>query len=211
MNTDEQLLKIKKQMEQEIQQKEQSENLEKELQQSIFDGTVEIFGKEVQFERREVPEFGISILMPNDYELLDDTMRKFVYPNENGPQHVFTSDEGYMNISFKQNSNIIENEQIKEFVGVSRKLLEIAGPKVKVVKTHEFEQDEMQIGVMEYISNALDGVAYNYIGMVPLNTGVLLVCITFKNNQKKRLCPIAREILQSVTILREEDVNECNV
>lgn len=206
MNTDEQILKIKKQMEQELQQKEKAENLENEIRQSIFDGKVELFGKEVLFERRELLEFGISIVMPENFELLDDTMRNIVYPSASGPQHVFTSEEGYMNVSFKANSNIIQNEQMKEFVEVSRKLLEIAGPKVKIVKTYEFEQEEMQIGVMEFISNALDGVVYNYIGMVPLKTGVLLVCIVFKNNNKKRLCPIAREILQSICILREEEV-----
>lgn len=205
MNTDEQILKMKKQMEQGLAQKEKEENLKEEIKQSIFDGTVEIFGKEVCFVRKEIPEFGISLLMPDNFELLEENLRKIVYPNENGPKHVYTSEEEYMNVSFKQNSNIVTNDQMKEFVEVSRKVLEIAGPKVKIVKTSEFDQDELRFGVMEFISNAIDGVAYNYMGMVPLETGVLLVCILFKNNRKKRLCPIAREMLQSILVIKEEE------
>lgn len=204
MYTDEQILKIRQKMEQQMQQKEKSDNLESELQQSIFDGTIQIYGNDVTFERREICEFGISILMPQVFEMLDEDMRKMVYPSSNGPQHVFTSEDEYMNISFKQNNNIIKKEQLKEFVNLSKRLMEISGPKVKIVKTGEIEQDEMLIGTMEFISNAIDGVAYTYMGFLPLETGVLLICVVFKNNQKKRLCPVAKEILQSIQLLEQE-------
>lgn len=204
MYTDEQILKIRQKMEQQMQQKEKSDNLESELQQSIFDGTIQIYGNDVTFERREICEFGISILMPQVFGMLDEDMRKMVYPSSNGPQHVFTSEDEYMNISFKQNNNIIKKEQLKEFVNLSKRLMEISGPKVKIVKTGEIEQDEMLIGTMEFISNAIDGVAYTYMGFLPLETGVLLICVVFKNNQKKRLCPVAKEILQSIQLLEQE-------
>lgn len=205
MYTDEQILKIKKRMEQQMQQKEKNENLEEELQQSIYDGTIKLLGKDVTFERRLIPEFEISVLMPQDFEALDETLRKIVYPSSNGPQHVFTSEDEYMNISFKQNSNIIKKEQMKEFVQLSRKIMEFSGPKVKIVKTGEIERDDMSIGTMEFISNAIDGVAYNYMGFVPLETGVLLVSIVYKNAKKKRMNPIAKEILQSIQCIKQEE------
>ncbi len=205
MYTDEQILKMKKKMEQQMQQREKDENLEEELQQSIFDGTIQILGKDVTFERREIEEFGITILMPRDFKELDEDLRKLVYPSSNGPQHVFTSEDEYMNISFKQNSNIIKSEQLKEFVNLSKKIMEVSGPKVKIVKTGEIEREDMNIGTMEFISNAIDGVIYNYMGFVPLGTGVLLVSIVYKNARKKRLNPVAREILQSLICTKQEE------
>lgn len=205
MYTDEQILKMKKKIEQQIQQREKEENLEEEINQSIFDGKVKILGKEVVFERREIPEFGISILMPKDFEELDADLRKLVYPSSNGPQHVYTSEDEYMNISFKKNSNIVKKEQLKEFVNLSRKIMEVSGPKVKIVKTGEIKNEDMTIGTMEFISNALDGVIYNYMGFVLLETGVLLISIVYKNARKKRFNPLAREILQSVIGSAQEE------
>lgn len=205
MYTDEQILKIKKKMEQQMQQREKDENLEEELQQSIFDGTIQILGRDVTFERREISEFAITILMPEDFEALDEDLRKLVYPRTNGPQHVFTSEDEYMNISFKQNSNVIKQEQLKEFVNLSKKILEVSGPKVKIVKTGEIEREDINIGTIEFISNAIDGVIYNYMGFVPLETGVLLVSIVYKNARKKRLNPVAREILQSIICTKQEE------
>ena len=136
MYTDEQILKIKKKMEQQMQQREKDENLEEELQQSIFDGTIQILGRDVTFERREISEFEITILMPEDFEALDEDLRKLVYPRTNGPQHVFTSEDEYMNISFKQNSNVIKQEQLKEFVNLSKKISEKEKFLITCVKLH---------------------------------------------------------------------------
>lgn len=206
MYTDEQLLKLKKQMQEGYREKEKTANLEEECSQSIYDETIKIFGKEVHFERREIPEFDISIYMPEDFKLLDEDLCKIMYPAANGPRHVFNSDDEYMSISFKLNNNIVENEHMKEFTEMSKKLLEVAGPKVKIVKSYMEEIDEMHVGIIQYISNAMDAVAYTVMGIVPLKKGVLLVCIGFKNRNKKRLCPIADEVLKSIeTIKRGEE------
>lgn len=205
MYTDEYLLKMKKRMEEDMRQREKNANLEEEIEQSIFDGKIQIFSKDVTFVRREISEFGISILIPEDFAEMEENMCKLMYPNENGPKHVFTNEEGYMNVSFKQSTSIIKQEQLKDFVQFSKKIMEAAGMKVKVVKTGELGTEENRIGTMEYISDAIDGVAYTYMGFVTLEKGVLMVCVVYKNSKKKRLNPVAREILESILIIEEKE------
>lgn len=207
MNTDEQILQIRKRMEAELQQKKEREENENEIEQSIFRGTVNILGNEVAFERREIDEFGISLLLPNDFQMLEKEVYSLMYPSAEGPKHVLTSQEGYMSVSFKLNNNTIPKEKLNDFVKLSKTLLEAGNSRVKVIKTGEVIQDEMQIGVIEYISNVLDGVAYNIMGFLPLKKGILLICILFKNSNKKRLCPVGKEILQSI-LISEEEQNE---
>lgn len=204
MNTDEQILQIRKRMEVELQQKKEKEEKEYDEEKSIFEGKVYIFGNEVTFERREINEFGISILLPNDFVMLEKEVYSLMYPSAEGPKHVFTSQEGYMSVSFKLNNNTIPKEKLNDFVKLSKTLLESGSSRVKVIKTGEVIQVDMQIGVIEYISKVLDGVAYNIMGFLPLENGILLICFLFKNSNKKRLCPVAKEILQSIVILEEE-------
>lgn len=196
MYADEELLKLKKLMREGY--KEKNETLEEECQQSIYDEKIQILGKDVHFERREIAEYEISIYMPDEFRRLDENMCKMMYPSANGSRHIFNSDDEYMSISFKMNNNVIKNENMEEFTNMSKKLLEIAGSKVKIVKNYMEEIDEMNVGVIEYISNAIDAIAYTVMGIVPLKKGILLICISFKNRNKKRLCPIAAEVLKTI-------------
>ncbi len=198
MYTDEQILQIRKQMEQERKLKEKQENLEEELEQSIFDGTVKILGRDVIFARRDIEDFGISIVMPQEFEMLDKEVSSLIYPSAEGPKHVFTSEEGYMSVSFKLNNNPVPKDQLMKFVELSKAFLEQSGARVKIVKTYEAVQEDINIGVIEYISKVMDGVAYTCMGFLPVKNGVLLICILFKNSQKKRFCTIAKEIFESI-------------
>lgn len=210
MYTDEQILQMKKNLEQMRRQREEAERIEIENQKSIYEGSVTMLGEEIPFAEREIQDLGIRMWMPVEFELLEDSMRKLVYPNASGPTHVFTREKELMNVSFKQNNNVVPSENMKEFTNLSKRLLEVTGPKVKIVKTHELQAEDLTIGVIEFISEAIDGVLYNYLGLVPLKKGVMLTTIVFKNQHKKRFLPVVQEMMGSIRELEEnrEEVQE---
>ena len=60
---DEEIIKKKKELEQQKKLRESQNRLEKEAEESIYDEIVHIIGEEVHFQRREIPDLKISIYL----------------------------------------------------------------------------------------------------------------------------------------------------
>lgn len=201
---DEEILKARRSIKQAEEKNHSQENIEKELEESIFSGKVHIYGQEVEFARRTLEEYGVSIIMPVTSYDLDKELKKAIYPMDTRPKYVFGNKSVDITVSFQHTVHKISKEQLEEFLAYSEKLLLSVGPKVMFLQKHTLEKEEDKIGVMEFVSSAMDTNVYNIQFYIPVEDGLLIGAINFPVKYKDRQMKIAQEMLQSVEIERTE-------
>lgn len=206
---DEEILKAKKAIAEEEMRRESRKNLEKEAEESIYDEVVHIVGEEVHFARRVIPELKISIYMPECFFRFSDDVAKMLYPMGNTPSHIFGGEGINFQMLLSQTTHQVPDSGMKDFVDMAAKLIDVMGPKVKIVekRVEEKENEEgkkFNIGVLSFVSRAIDTTAYNVQYYISIKGKILMGSITFPSKYKKRLIPLANEVISSIELLKEE-------
>lgn len=201
---DEEILKARRSIQQQEEKNHSQENVEKELEESIFLGKIHIYGEEVEFARRTLEEYGVSILMPVTSYELEEEFKKAIYPMDTRPKYVFGNKSVNITVSFQHTVHKILKEQLEDFMTYSKKLLLSIGPKVMFLQSDMLEKEDDKIGVLEFVSSAMDTNVYNIQFYIPLDDGLLIGAINFPVKYKDRQMKIAQEMLQSVEIERIE-------
>lgn len=204
MYVDEEILKQKKLI-REMADKLDETSVAEEKKTSILDGKVPIYGEEFVFTKREVENTNIAIIIPEIFEKLDDETRKMMFPMGNAPEMVFSSDRDLFNVAFKKTSHIVPQDYILEFTKISCQLLERMGPQSKILKKYTYKLEELEIGIMEFLTMAMDGRVYNINCLIPFEDGVMIVSFTFLSKVKERIYPIIIEIVHNLEITKKEN------
>ena len=207
---DEEILKKKKEIEQAEKKLEANQNQESEAQESIYDEKVHIIGVETHFERRQIPELKVSIYMPENFFQLADDIKTLIYPAGNAPSHVFAGEDINFQMALSQTVHKVPDSGMKEFVDTSAQILQAIGPKVTIVeKIIEEKEDDngdsFHIGMIAFVSRAVDMMVYNIQYFVSIDGQLLLGTINFPSKFKKRMIPMAKEIIRSIEIIKTEE------
>lgn len=207
---DEEILKAKREIEQAEKKIEANKNQEAEAQESIYDEKVHIIGVETHFERRQIPELKVSIYMPENFFQLADDIKKLIYPAGNAPSHVFAGEDINFQMALSQTVHKVPDSGMKEFVDTSAQILQAIGPKVTIVEKIVEEKvddngDSFHIGMLAFVSKAVDMMVYNIQYFVSIDGQLLLGTINFPSKFKKRMIPMAKEIIRSIEIIRTEE------
>lgn len=207
---DEEILKAKREIEQAEKKIEANKNQEAEAQESIYDEKVHIIGVETHFERRQIPELKVSIYMPENFFQLADDIKKLIYPAGNAPSHVFAGEDINFQMALSQTVHKVPDSGMKEFVDTSAQILQAIGPKVTIVEKIVEEKvddsgDSFHIGMLAFVSKAVDMMVYNIQYFVSIDGQLLLGTINFPSKFKKRMIPMAKEIIRSIEIIKTEE------
>ncbi len=207
---DEEILKAKREIEQAEKKIEANKNQESEAQESIYDEKVHIIGVETHFERRQIPELKVSIYMPENFFQLADDIKKLIYPAGNAPSHVFAGEDINFQMALSQTVHKVPDSGMKEFVDTSAQILQAIGPKVTIVEKIVEEKvddngDSFHIGMLAFVSKAVDMMVYNIQYFVSIDGQLLLGTINFPSKFKKRMIPMAKEIIRSIEIIKTEE------
>ncbi|MFR4977296.1 MAG: hypothetical protein ACLUDG_00025 [Butyricicoccus sp.] len=200
---DEEILKARKKAEDAQKARYSSKTVEREKQQSIYNDFVEIFKIPTKFANTEVLNGKAAIFMPVDFELRPSEEVKMLFPFGNPPQELYGNSYSYFIIALNWTEHQIMEDEIPEFIIFAKQLMERMGPRARVMKTDVKKHDKGNIGVMEVVANALQGVSYSYI-FYTIGAGRLLIgTVMFDKKYKERLLPLAEEIVESFHIFKE--------
>ena len=184
--------------------------VEKENKEQITDGMVHIYGEEVEFEQKTVEELRIRMLMPKKYDLLDEEVKEVLFPLGNRPSHVFASGDVQGNVSMNLTPSAVPNEHIKDFMPMIKKLMEQMGPKTKILRTEVIQKEiapkeEINIGIMQFLSHAIDMKVYNVMSFFSMEGKLLILTISFPNKLSERYVTLAKQMIDSLEILAREE------
>lgn len=203
---DEEFITIKKSLEEYNDERYSEESIDKEIEeQSIYENNITIYDIPVKFSEYLLLNKKISILMPADFNLVDKEIIDKMYPLGSPPNEVYSNSYIDLNIGFSETGHIIINESIKEFSQIVRSMLEKTGPNVKIYGENFIKSAEDNIAILEFVSHTFDNILYNLMFFCSIDDKALIGFINFKIENIKRIKPIAREIIASIKILKEEN------
>ena len=151
----------------------------------------------------------VSIYMPENFFQLADDIKKMIYPAGNAPSHVFAGEDINFQMALSQTVHKVPDSGMKEFVDTSAQILQAIGPKVTIVEKIVEEKiddngESFHIGMIAFVSRAVDMMVYNIQYFVSIDGQLLLGTINFPSKFKKRMIPIAKEMIRSIEIIRTE-------
>ncbi len=206
---DEEILKMRKGMQEQHNREIKEEQIEKEKQESIFSGSIHLFGKEIPFAYREIEEYGLSIMMPTEFEQMDDELREVLYPYGKAPKYAYASGEIPFQITLNLTENIVPNEGMPKFMVMAKKVMERIGPQARILSNVVVKKEERNIGLMEIATNGVDMAVYNTQFYLSLKDNRLFIgAITCPAKHHNRMVPLIKEIIDSVIIKEETDGND---
>lgn len=181
------------------------EVVEEELQQSIYDDVVTVFGIPVIFKEFDIMEDKAVIRMPSDFIARSDDEIASVYFLGSKPQYVFSN--GYLNfmLAFQWTESRIPEDAVFDFLRFAKQAIERIGPKARILEEERLERNGQKTAILQMIAQTIDSVNYNIMFFTVLEGRLLIGSLTFEQKYRKRLLPLALEIVKSFSIKKEEE------
>ena len=184
---------------------------DEKVQESIYEQSVHLGEVEVVFSRREVTEIGISIYMPESFDVLDEELKKTFYPFGNPPQYVYADFDIPFQITLNRTEHVVPDDGIPKLMKMSAKIMENYGPKSKILANGVIRQHNHNIGIMEVGTRAVDSNVHNVMFYISVEEKVVIGNITFATKNSKQIIPIAKQIIDSIEFLEEKNDGNNNI
>lgn len=198
---DEEILQKRKALQKDVQMKQEQEAIELEKEESVYDGTIHLFGKEVAFERRDIIQYGVSIIMPVEFEELDEESKDVIYPYGKAPKYAFASGDIPFQMTLNLTESIVPNGGMPKFMEMARKVMERIGPQARILSSVVVQKEDRNMGLMEIATNAVDMAVYNTQFYLSLQGDRLLIgAITCPAKNHNRMVPLIKEIIDSIIV-----------
>ena len=202
------IIKARQERERIEQARHSDEVVEKELKQSIYDDVVTIFGIPVIFKEFDIMEDKAVIRMPSDFIARSDDEIASVYFLGSKPQYVFSN--GYLNfmVAFHWTESQIPEDAVFDFLRFAKQAIERIGPKARILEEERLEKGGQKTAILQMIAQTIDSVNYNIMFFTVLEGRLLIGSLTFEQKYRKRLLPLALEIVKSFSIKKEKEEAE---
>lgn len=199
------IMKARQERERIEQARHSDEVVEEELKQSIYDDVVTIFGIPVIFKEFDIIEDKAVIRMPSDFIARSEDEIASVYFLGSKPQYVFSN--GYLNfmLAFHWTESRIPEDAVFDFLRFAKQAIERIGPKARILEEERLEKDGQKTAILQMIAQTIDSVNYNIMFFTVLEGRLLIGSLTFEQKYRKRLLPLALEIVKSFSIKKEEE------
>ena len=202
------IVKARQERERIEQARHSDEVVEEELKQSIYDDVVTIFGIPVIFKEFDIMEDKAVIRMPSDFIARSDDEIASVYFLGSKPQYVFSN--GYLNfmVAFHWTESQIPEDAVFDFLRFAKQAIERIGPKARILEEERLEKGGQKTAILQMIAQTIDSVNYNIMFFTVLEGRLLIGSLTFEQKYRKRLLPLALEIVKSFSIKKEKEEAE---
>lgn len=192
-HTDEKILDLMNEMEKRKEKKD------------IHDKALKIGERYYEFEERKFYDDKLSIIMPKDFEEMDEKSKNFKYPSVNRPQIIKTDDTTTINITLNKVDNDLKEEWVEELTKGMKQLIKKANPTAVFYEDGVEKVDEKNIGYFEFKSSALDDFLYNLMFFLEFEEKTLMGTFSCLFSDYEDWRDIAFQMLKSIKVSKGED------
>lgn len=179
---------------------------EKEVSEGIQSGVLNLNGNTIEFHRESLFEDKVSIMIPNNFTVMDSELATIKYPSERRPEPVFSNESASITMGFNHTDSKVKAEEIEIFKTFLLQNLQRMQSSISVLEDGVKTVNEKTIAFFEFLSPALDSDIYNLMFCVELEGRVLLTNFNCLEADMEQWQPIAKGILESLRLNLEEDL-----
>jgi hypothetical protein len=167
----------------------------------IKNGYIVIDGNYIPFSERAIIEDKFYMTIPSDFTPMPQELTEIKYPNENGPDIIFMSEDGSININFKLIDEKIKKEDVAALTDLLQQGIVEGNPACKIISSSIIE-GEMQIGYFDFVSSGSDFNTYNLMFLFPLDDQMVLGSFNCEHFNMARWLEVARQMVRSVRVIQ---------
>ncbi len=155
----------------------------------------------IELEKRILLDNKIEILLPKDFNVMPEEMRKLKYPSTNAPKLVLSDENGTVNIAFSITNSKANQEVITAYLEVLDKTMSSAHPDAEWKGKGIEVINGKKVGYLKLNTKAIDQPIYNYLFFTDLDGKLLIGTFNCITKLAAEWMPVADEIVKSLKVL----------
>ncbi len=155
-----------------------------------------------EFERVEVFEKKLNILLPQSFVTMPEPMAKVKYPSEQRPQVIKTSLDTSVNFGFSLLNMPLKEEQMKETLNYFKRAFKNMNPAMKFYTEEMIEVKEIKLGYFTFKSFGVDSPMFNIMFIAPIGGGMLHGTFNCLLSEREQWEDYALQMLKSLELVR---------
>lgn len=154
----------------------------------------------MELETRSFLDGKLQLLIPTQFELMDEETLRVKYPSESRPTTVFTDKQGSFNVAVNHTSNAMTLGQLGGFHPVVDQMFRNLYPAATWYRSELTTINGRQCFILELLTPAIDTEVYNIIVGTSLDDRVLLVSVNLTKALAEQYLSTAQQIAMSITV-----------
>lgn len=176
------------------------------IENDIHNGFIVVKYKKLDIVEKEPLDGAITMLMPAEFEIMEEALAEVKYPGEDKPDYIYTNEDTTVNLTFTlDDSGQLANEEVEEVKNVLAKQMQRLHPGSKIEDSQTIEAGEKNIGYFSFDIPLIDGNLYNVMFFMELGGQLLMGTFNCSIYQKKQWKPIIRQMLLTIRETRQPE------
>lgn len=172
------------------------------MENDLQNGFIVVKYKKYDVEEKEIMDKSLTMMMPSDFELMNEELAKIKYPGEDRPDYIYSGEDTTVNLTFTmEESGQIDNDEVEEAKNILEKQIGRLYPASKIEDSKTIQAGEKNISFFCFDVPLLDGNVYNLMFFMEHHGCLLMGSFNCSIHQKKQWKKV---ILQMLMTIREK-------
>jgi len=169
------------------------------MENDIQNGFIVVKYKKFDVEEKEIMDGSLTMMMPSDFELMDEGLAKVKYPGEDRPDYIYSGEDTTVNLTFTmEESGQIDNEEVEEAKDILEKQIGRLYPASKIEDSQTIQAGEKNISFFSFDVPLLDGKVYNLMFFMEHKGCLLMGAFNCSIHQKKQWKKVILQMLMTI-------------
>nr|WP_317358929.1 hypothetical protein [uncultured Tyzzerella sp.] len=168
------------------------------VENDIEKGYIIVKYEKLLLEEKNLYEDKLKIILPKDFDLMNDDLLNSKYPSNEELDYVYTSEDTTVNFNFSLEEGEILNEEVEEIRDIILNEFTRMYPHSEMEDIKIIEKENKKIGTFSFVVNVIDGELFNKMYFIPLKMGLLILTFSCDIFQKKEWENILDDIILTI-------------
>ncbi len=187
---------IKKIKEVEAGEKEDYFNVENDINK----GYIIVKYQKLELEEKEVMDGKLKMCLPKNFELMPEELVSIKYPDEDGPEYIYSDESSTVNITFSLEEGEVDASEVEEIRDITIKEIKRLYPANPIEDKALLQTEVGPIGTFSFQVPLVDDESYNLMFFMALSEGLLVGGFNCNGYDKKEWQPVVMQLLTTIKI-----------
>lgn len=153
----------------------------------------------ITFAKVELPVKGIQVVLPEQFIIMPNQVKKIKYPSEQSPDFIWTNLDGDINIGFSLLTTILRDGETQAMSGKFQTAIKNTNPSITIQHVLNSQTDQgNEISGFEFKGYNLHGQNYNWMYLVKMRRTTVHGIFNCPLEKKEQWCSIVEKIFLKV-------------
>lgn len=172
---------------------------------SIYNPCVMLHDRKTVFSRQTVLDGKVSLVMPEDFVLLDEATRRKLYAVSDAPGELYSNEQGCFVVGLKLTGTRLADAQLDAGMDIMKKVFPYSAHNAQLLSAKIMQAQNAPLGVLAYAHETLLEKVHQIMFLSSLGGHMLVGSLHFSLKDSEWMLPLAEEIIGSYCDLTKKE------